>query len=76
MHDVIPPRIVYAGRVEENDKNIIGVGLYGLYSVDFCCRRGEYVLVLECDSMPFRRSTFINQVFMLVTFASYTICYD
>lgn len=43
------------------DKIIIGAGLYGLYAAEFCCRRGEHVLVLECDPTPFRRATFINQ---------------
>lgn len=41
------------------DKIIIGAGLYGLYAAEFCCRRGEHVLVLECDPTPFRRATFI-----------------
>ena len=43
------------------DKIIIGAGLYGLYSALFCCRRGQNVIVLECDSTPFRRATYINQ---------------
>lgn len=43
------------------DKIIIGAGLYGLYSAEYCCKRGEKVLVLECDPTPFRRATFINQ---------------
>ena len=43
------------------DKIIIGAGLYGLYSALFCCRKGQKVLVLECDSTPFRRATYINQ---------------
>lgn len=43
------------------DKIIIGAGLYGLYSAEFCGRRGEHVLVLECDPTPFRRATYINQ---------------
>lgn len=43
------------------DKIIIGAGLYGLYSALFCGKRGENVLVLECDATPFRRATFINQ---------------
>lgn len=43
------------------DKIIIGVGLYGLYSALFCLRRGESVLVLECDEKPFSRATYINQ---------------
>lgn len=43
------------------DKIIIGAGLYGLYSALFCGKRGEHVLVLECDKEPFRRATYINQ---------------
>jgi glycine/D-amino acid oxidase-like deaminating enzyme len=43
------------------DKIIIGAGLYGLYSALFCGKRGENVLVLECDPTPFRRATYINQ---------------
>lgn len=42
------------------DKIIIGAGLYGLYSALFCLRRGESVLVLECDEKPFSRATYIN----------------
>lgn len=43
------------------DKLIIGAGLYGLYSALFCAKRGEKILVLECDPTPFRRATYINQ---------------
>ncbi len=43
------------------DKIIIGAGLYGLYSALFCCRRGQRVVVLECDPEPFKRATYINQ---------------
>lgn len=43
------------------DKIIIGAGLYGLYSALFCGKRGENVLVLECDSAAFCRATYINQ---------------
>lgn len=43
------------------DKIIIGAGLYGLYSALFCLRRGESVLVLECEEKPFSRATYINQ---------------
>lgn len=47
--------------MEQYDKIIIGAGLYGLYSALFCAKRGENVLVLECDPTPFRRATYINQ---------------
>lgn len=47
--------------MERYDKIIIGAGLYGLYAALFCCRMDQNVLVLECDSTPFRRATYINQ---------------
>ena len=47
--------------MESFDKIIIGAGLYGLYSALFCARKGENIIVLECDSAPFRRATYINQ---------------
>lgn len=43
------------------DKIIIGAGLYGLYSAYFCAKRGQHVLVLECEDAPFKRATYINQ---------------
>lgn len=43
------------------DKIIIGAGLYGLYSALFCGKKGEKVLVLEWDTAPFMRATYINQ---------------
>lgn len=43
------------------DKIIIGAGLYGLYSALFCARLGQKVAVVECDSAPFKRATYINQ---------------
>lgn len=46
---------------EQYDKIIVGAGLYGLYAADFCGGRGERVLVLEYDSAPFQRATYINQ---------------
>ena len=47
--------------MERFDRIIIGAGIYGLYSALYCGRRNESILVLECDSTPFRRATFINQ---------------
>jgi len=47
--------------MERFDKIIIGAGLYGLYSALFCGEKKQKVLVLECDSTPFRRATYINQ---------------
>lgn len=46
---------------KQYDRIIIGAGLYGLYAALFCCRRGQHVLVLECDREPFQRATYINQ---------------
>lgn len=43
------------------DKIIIGAGLYGLYAADFCGKRGQKVLVLECEKEPFTRATYVNQ---------------
>ena len=43
------------------DKIILGAGLYGLYAAEKCGKKGEKVLVLEYDSTPFRRATYINQ---------------
>lgn len=43
------------------DKIIIGAGLYGLYSAEYCGKKGEKVLVLECDDVAFSRATYINQ---------------
>lgn len=43
------------------DKIILGAGLYGLYSAVRCGEKGQKVLVLECDSAPFMRATYINQ---------------
>ena len=47
--------------MEQFDKIIIGAGLYGLYSAMFCARKGQHIIVLECDPSPFRRATYINQ---------------
>ncbi len=47
--------------MEYYDKIIIGAGLYGIYSALFCSRKGQRVLVLECDPAPFQRATYINQ---------------
>lgn len=45
----------------EADKIVIGAGLYGFYAALFAARRGEKVIVLECDEAPFKRATYINQ---------------
>ena len=47
--------------MERFDKIIIGARLYGLYSALSCAKRGQNVIVLECDPMPFSRATYINQ---------------
>lgn len=46
---------------QKYDKIIIGAGLYGLYAALFCAKKGQKILVLECDSSPFQRATYINQ---------------
>lgn len=48
---------------EKYDRIIIGAGLYGLYSALYCGKKhgDERILVLECDSEPFKRATYINQ---------------
>lgn len=43
------------------DRIIIGAGLYGLYAAKHCAEKGQSVLVLEYDSGPFLRATYINQ---------------
>lgn len=47
--------------IEGFDKVIIGAGLYGLYAALFCCKKGQKVIVLECEDAAFNRATFINQ---------------
>ncbi len=48
-------------QTERFDRIIIGAGLYGLYAALFCSRMKQRVLVLEADSAPFMRATYINQ---------------
>ena len=43
------------------DKIILGAGLYGLYSALHCGKKGQKILVLECDKSAFGRATYINQ---------------
>lgn len=43
------------------DRIILGAGLYGLWSALHCGKKGEKVLVLEYDSAPFMRATYVNQ---------------
>ncbi len=47
--------------MEKYEKIIIGAGLYGLYSALYCCKKGQRVVVFECDEAPFKRATYINQ---------------
>ncbi len=44
-----------------SDNIIVGAGLYGLYSALYLARLGKKSLVLEADSAPFSRATYINQ---------------
>lgn len=46
---------------QKYDKIIIGAGIYGLYAALFCAERKQHVLVIEKDSEPFKRATYINQ---------------
>ncbi len=46
---------------ERFDRIIFGAGLYGLYAALFCAKKGMKVLVLETDSAPFQRATYVNQ---------------
>ena len=46
---------------EKFDKIIIGAGLYGLYAALHCGKKGEKVVVIECDDVAFSRATYINQ---------------
>jgi hypothetical protein len=43
------------------DRIIIGAGIYGLYTAEFCGQKGQRVLVLEYDEEPFSRATYVNQ---------------
>ena len=43
------------------DRIIIGAGLYGLYAALFSGRLKQRILVLEADSGPFMRATYVNQ---------------
>ena len=43
------------------DKIILGAGLYGLDAALSCGRKGQSILVLECDPTPLSRATYINQ---------------
>lgn len=43
------------------DRIIIGAGLYGLYSALYCGKHGLSTVVLEKESAPFKRATYINQ---------------
>ena len=49
------------------DKIILGAGLYGLYAAQKCGAAGQRVLVLERDSAPFMRATYINQARVTAT---------
>ena len=47
--------------MERLDKIILGGGLYGLYSALLCARNGQKVVLLEYETEPFKRATYINQ---------------
>jgi len=46
---------------KEFDKIIIGAGMYGMYAANYVSEKGDKVLVLECESGPFKRASYINQ---------------
>ena len=43
------------------DKIILGSGLYGMYAARLCAMQGQRVCILEFDSSPLGRATYINQ---------------
>ncbi|GHV23791.1 hypothetical protein FACS189494_11990 [Spirochaetia bacterium] len=43
------------------EKIIIGGGFYGLYSSLVCGKAGQRVLLIETESEPFKKATYINQ---------------
>ena len=43
------------------DRIILGAGIYGLYSALLLGKKGEKILILECDSKAFSRASYINQ---------------
>lgn len=47
--------------MDKYDKIILGAGIYGLYAAIKCGKRGQKILVIEHDSKPFARATYINQ---------------
>lgn len=47
--------------MQKYDRVIIGAGLYGLYAALYCGERGMKVCVLEKETAPFTRATYINQ---------------
>ena len=47
--------------MQRYDRVIIGAGLYGLYAALYCGSRGMTVCVLEKESAPFTRATYVNQ---------------
>ena len=47
--------------MKQYDRIIIGAGLYGLYSALYCCKKGQRILILECEDAPFKRATYVNQ---------------
>lgn len=43
------------------DYLVIGAGIYGLYTASFVLERGYSVIVLEKDTKPFQRASYVNQ---------------
>ena len=46
---------------QKYDKIILGAGIFGLYAALKSIEKGQRVLVLQYDSAPFKRASYINQ---------------
>ncbi len=45
----------------ETDVLIIGTGIYGLYAADMLSRKGQRVMIIDCDPESFGRGSYVNQ---------------
>ena len=46
---------------ERYDKIILGAGMYGLYAAGRLAKKGCRTLVIDMESRPFQRGSYINQ---------------
>lgn len=53
--------MIQSNYMKTYDKVIIGAGIFGLYAAQKSAEKGERVLVLEYDDIPFKRASWINQ---------------